>query len=204
MGFIDILISKLAPHACLGCGQEGILLCPSCTAALPDASCQQLGVRPFVAAATTYDSLAKDLVWRLKFQGAQAAAAIMARQMAPLIGPDRQEAIIVPVPTAARRARQRGYDQAKLIAHQLVKRTGLQYHDCLCRHGQAHQVGASREQRLVQLQTAFQVKKRLAPGSHLILVDDVLTTGATLEAAAGTLKTAGANRIDAVVFAYTE
>jgi predicted amidophosphoribosyltransferase len=76
----------------------------------------------------------------------------------------------------------------------------LSYADCLRRSGQTHQVGASRDRRLEQLQAAFRVKD-LRPADTIILVDDVLTTGATLEAAAITLKQAGACTVEAAVFA---
>ena len=202
MAFIDKIIGQLAPHDCVGCGQEGSLLCTKCTAGLaapPDqqafeALCQ-------VSAAASYDTVAKDLVWQLKFQGAQAAATIMAERMACLIKPAGQR-FIVPVPTATGRVRQRGYDQAKLLARQLARRGRLPYLDCLQRQGQAHQVGASRHRRQSQLQTAFRLKQGYnVHGYQVILVDDVLTTGATLEAAAALLRTVGAARIDAVVFA---
>lgn len=202
MGFIETLIGQLAPHVCVGCGQEGSLLCTDCASGLVFVECRAFGMLRRVAAATTYETIAKDLVWQLKFQGAQAAAGIMAERMADLLQPTDDQQFIVPVPTATRRARQRGYDQAKLLARQLAKRGGLAYMDCLQRRGQAHQVGSSRQQRLRQLQTAFRLKSRYdMRGRTIILVDDVLTTGATLEAASEVLKAAGAQHIDAIVFA---
>lgn len=200
MAFIDTIISQLAPHDCVSCGQEGSLLCSQCAAGLAFAECRPFGKLRHVAAATTYQTVAKDLVWQLKFQGAQAAADIMARHMANLVQPDSR--FIVPVPTATRRVRQRGYDQAKLLARQLSKRSGLLYMDCLRRQGQAHQVGASRHERLSQLQAAFRLKSgHNVSDCPIILVDDVLTTGATLEAAATVLQAAGVRHIDAIVFA---
>lgn len=205
MEFIDILLSKLAPHVCVGCGQEGALLCPACGDILSDPTIDQArGSLDTIRSATSYEEYARDLVWQFKFRGARAAASVMARHMTPLIRADDIDAVIVPVPTATRRVRQRGFDQAKLLARQLSRRSGLPYADCLRRRGQTHQVGAAREQRLSQLTDAFQTKHKTTPHSRLILVDDVMTTGATLEAAAAVLKNTGATRIDGVVFALAD
>jgi ComF family protein len=157
-----------------------------------------------VYVATVYDGPAKDMVWQLKFQGAQTAAQIMARQMTRVLVKD-EPACVVPVPTATGRVRRRGYDQARLLARQLARRGHLPYVEVLKRQGQAHQVGANREQRLWQLQTAFRACNLSAVrGRRLILVDDVVTTGATLEAAAAVLRAAGARRVDAVTFAQPQ
>jgi ComF family protein len=201
MNFIDTLLGKLAPHLCMGCGQEGTLLCPICADILADPTIHTAqGNLNTIRAVTLYEGFAKDLVWQFKFRGAREAASVMARYMAPLVRTEGN-AIIVPVPTASRRVRQRGFDQAKLLARQLSRQTGLRYADCLRRYGQTHQVGTAREQRLTQLKDAFRTKTKHLCDSHVILIDDVLTTGATLEAAAGMVRVAGARRIDAAVFA---
>jgi ComF family protein len=124
----------------------------------------------------------------------------MAARLRPLL-PTGRDVVIVPVPTATSRVRQRGYDQAKLLARALSRQARLPYLDCLARTGQAHQHGASRSQRLRQLTAAFRVRRqRAVRGSHIVLIDDVVTTGATLEAAAAVLHAAGATRVEAVVF----
>ena len=113
-----------------------------------------------------------------------------------------QNTIIVPVPTATSRVRQRGYDQAVLLAKEVARQSGLKYTHCLSRTTQAHQVGAGRSQRIKQLSGAFRVTKPdQVMGVHILLIDDVITTGATLESAALLLKKTGAKRIDALVFA---
>lgn len=216
MNLLDSLISVLAPHICLGCGTEGRLLCRDCQAKLPPlpercyrcrrlmsgwrtcASCRSSSNLYVVQVRSTYEGTAKTLVWQLKFQAAQSAARDIAACLAPLLITTNQ--LIVPVPTATRRARQRGYDQAKLIAQALASQTGMDYADCLRRQGQAHQVGASRAVRLRQLTGNFRVVQPLA-GQQILLVDDVVTTGATLEAAAAVCRGAGARRVSAIVFA---
>jgi ComF family protein len=218
MSIIDRFISQLAPHDCLGCGTEGSLLCSACQqlfnpvpercyrchepspGALTCATCYQAGRLHRLQAVAVYEGIAKQLIWKLKLAGAQTAATAMAVRLQPLIPIDR-DILIVPVPTATGRVRRRGYDQAKLLARALSRQPRLPYLDCLTRSGQAHQHGASRAQRLQQLTAAFRVRRHNSiRGSHIMLIDDVVTTGATLEAAAAVLKAAGAARIEAVVF----
>lgn len=162
-------------------------------------SCRSSSNLNTVQAVTVYEFIAKDLVWHLKFQGAQAAARLIARQMLPYT---KAGVMLVHVPTATVRVRRRGYDQARLITRSLSSYSGLPCRTLLGRVGQHHQVGASREQRTTQLKSAFRVINRAAvEGAHIVLIDDVLTTGATMEAAARALKAAGAKQVDGLVFA---
>lgn len=219
MSLLDNFLSLLAPHECLGCGVQGALICNNCMVNLPKITercyrcrrlsdsnltcpkCRKQSKLSRVKVATIYSGLAKELVWKLKFSGAQAAAKSMAIKMKQQIETNIN-LIVVPVPTATIRVRQRGYDQAVLLAKELAKQTGLKYVSCLSRTNQAHQVGAGRTQRIKQLSDAFRVTKpNQIPAAHILLIDDVITTGATLESAALILKKAGAKRIDALVFA---
>ncbi|MEO6513588.1 MAG: phosphoribosyltransferase family protein [Candidatus Saccharimonadales bacterium] len=141
------------------------------------------------------------MIWKLKFSGARAAAKDMARAMAPLVITS-ENMIIVHAPTATSRIRTRGYDQARLLACEIARQTKCAYVPALVRLDQKRQVGASRTERFEHLSNAFRLTGRVnVVGAHILLVDDVLTTGATLEAAAVILKKAGAKRVDAVVFA---
>lgn len=222
MSLFDALIGKIAPHDCLACGTEGYLLCVACTdrlAVIPGRcyKCEKLSLdgltcancRPTsplcqVQVATAYDGSAKALIWQLKLAGARAATRIMAGRMAIMVRCDAATTII-PAPTATGRVRQRGYDQAILLARELARQTRLPYLDCLARHGQTHQHGLSRQQRAAQLSAAFRVRRpKAVRGANILLVDDVVTTGATLEAAAATLKAAGAAQVNAIAFARPE
>ena len=110
--------------------------------------------------------------------------------------------LLAPIPTATSRRRQRGYDQSVLLARHIARLTRLPYADCLVRLGQAHQVGSTRAQRLMQLQQAFRVRRSLlVKGRHIVLIDDVITTGASIEAAAAVLYEAGARSVWALAFA---
>ncbi len=141
----------------------------------------------------------------MKFSGARGAAKVMAAHLSPMIGAEAGNMIIVPVPTAASRVRGRGYDQAKLLARELSRQTRLSYVECLVRSGHSRQVGTSRQQRLRQMHGVFRVRDAGKSYSlhkrYVLLIDDVMTTGATLEAAAKALKAHGAGRVSATVFA---
>jgi len=156
-----------------------------------------------VQARTVYRGVAKQLIWKLKSAGAQAAAEVMAAGMVALL-PAGERPVIVSVPTATGRVRQRGYDQAQLLGRQLARQARLPWLACLARSGQLHQVGANRQQRRWQLHDSLRVtQRRFVRGAHIVLIDDVYTTGATLEAAAEVLIKAGAARVDGLTFAYT-
>ena len=204
MSILGVIIGIIAPYECLVCNLEGKLLCNGCTQELPTVQALACaGALQTAQAATLYQGAAKDLLWALKSSGAQAAAKTITSQI--IKRTKLKETLIVPVPTATSRVRQRGYDQAKLIARELSRQARLPYLDCLVRVGQTHQVGASREQRLNQLKSSFYIKKpRSIKGRHITLVDDVITTGATVEAAASILKNSGALSISALTFAYAE
>jgi predicted amidophosphoribosyltransferase len=95
----------------------------------------------------------------------------------------------------------RGYDQAQIIARELAKRRQLTYRQLLSRSGGHRQVGASRKSRFSQLKGAFIATGRTPP--HVLLVDDVLTTGASVESAAKELKRSGAKTVEVAVFAQS-
>ena len=221
MDIVDRLLAVVAPHDCIGCGAEGSLLCVACSnslcavtercyrcrklspSSLTCTSCRKTSRLRRVQVATVYAGVAKELVWKLKFTGAQQASQPMVAKMSELIRDGYSPTtLIIPVPTATKRARQRGYDQAELLARGLTNQARLRYYACLARIGHQHQHGAARAQRLKQLASAFRVTRpQLLRGAHVLLIDDVVTTGATLEAAARVLKAAGADQIDAIVFA---
>lgn len=221
MNLIEMAVSLLAPHTCSNCKREGMPVCARCAkrhftppapccyrCAAPSeqfATCQPCLGRPglqHVWAATGYTGAAKETVALLKFQRAKAAAYVIADCLDRRLPALPAGVIVSAVPTASSRVRLRGYDQARLIAHRLAKKRGLMYQDTLWRVKTTRQVGANRSDRFHYLENAFVVRKpKRLIGQHVLLVDDVLTTGATLESAARELNRCGTGRIDAAVFA---
>jgi ComF family protein len=218
--FLEKIMGFVAPHYCVICGSEGAVICPWC---LPDlalplparcyhcravtkdslvcSKCRRTSRIKHVWVRTTYDGPAKQLIHEFKFQRKVAAAQPIAELMAEALPYLPPQTIITHVPTASSRVRRRGYDHAQLLAKALAERLGLTHQTLLLRTTQTRQVGSKRAVRLAQMQTAFQAHKRVVPKSTVLLVDDLTTTGATLEVAAKTLKKAGVKTVDAIVFA---
>lgn len=205
MTLLDQIVSVLAPFNCLSCGQENWLLCPTCRLKLAPVPAAWAGnLVDNIYATTLYTGLAKELIRITKFERAQAGlvevADLMATQAQSLnLGPNT---ILVPVTTTPLRRRQRGYDQAVLLTKHLARQLGRTHQNVLIRLKPVRQLGASRTLRLQQLTGAYMVSRpEIVANQHILLVDDVVTTGATLESAASALLVAGAESVNALVFA---
>ena len=177
--------------------------CERCALPLPCGRCPARAA-PFAAAwaAVAYEGTARDALHALKFAGARPLADVMAAQIAACAPPGLLAGAIVPVPAHPGRRRTRGYDPAELLARALARRTGLPLQRVLRRPGgAARQLGAPRHVRRAPGRLAI-AAVRTAPEA-VVLVDDVHTTGATLEACAAALLRAGAERVVAVTWART-
>ncbi len=228
MLLVDKLVSTLAPHQCIGCGVDGAVLCGICLkiAGEPPAprcvGCKRLSdeyktcsncrswidiYAVYVASSYegAYEILLHEYKFNLKRQAVHAIAHLMSQVPVTFMGED---AVIVPLPTAPARIRQRGFDHGTLLARsyqlRLAKLTGkkVKCSNALSRVSNARQLGSSRAQRIRQVANEFYVKDVAAvKGKTVVLTDDVTTTGASLAAAAKTIKQAGAKRVYAVIFA---
>ena len=220
---LDRLIELIAPMQCVSCQAEGPAVCAWCWPDLltpvaercaacyklsPDSqtcpSCRKRQSLPtHVWVRTEYDQWSKQLLHRLKFQRAYSIGALLAdyiEETLPYLDP---ETIVTHIPTAPKRIRTRGYDQAQLIARAIAKKQQLRYKPLLERQKDARQTGASKSARQKQMEHAFRVTSRAGRfvDSPVLLVDDMYTTGATLAGATKTLKQAGYKKIYAAVFA---
>ena len=204
------VLALVAPPRCAACGEAlgaaAERLCGDCRAELPwlrGARCPRCALPAFARAwaPVAHAGPARALVAQLKFQGVLAAADLMAAQIAagaPAALLD--DATLVPVPTHPARRRARGFDPAERLAGALARRAGRPLSRCLRRRGPpARQVGAPRALR--RAPGRVEVVARAPAPLRVALVDDVHTTGATLDACARALRRAGAAEVVALTYA---
>jgi ComF family protein len=135
-----------------------------------------------------------------KRQAAEPIAQIMTELLQNL--PTQIKYILTPLPTASSRIRQRGFDHSQLITKYLAKYLELKPQSLLGRKSNVRQLGSSRSKRFEQTEQEFYIKdNKFIKDSTILLVDDVVTTGASLSGAARVLLNAGAKQVHAIVFA---
>ena len=158
-------------------------------------------------AVATYDGAMRALIHRLKYADSHEGVRLFGRWLAHA-GSELIEgaALILPVPLSRGRLFRRRFNQAALLAGALARETGIPHEPLILERIRAtrSQVGLSAEERRLNVAGAFRVHergKRLIAGRRVLLVDDVITTGATVEACAQALKGAGASGVDVLALA---
>lgn len=205
------LLELLMPPACAACGRSGALLCSRCVNAFevpsrpadcflaPDAGVVVGDALSVAMAAFAYEGPMRRALAALKYTGASRLAPILARAAAPtlrqllaLTGP----ATLVPVPLHVERRRERGYNQAELAARCLARLVRVAMADPLERaRPTTKQHRLNRAARLHNLRGAFVLRSGAMVPRTAILVDDIITTTATLEACASVLREAGCQAV---------
>jgi predicted amidophosphoribosyltransferase len=204
MEILRLASAALAPALCAGCGRPcraEAVLCTRCARRLADAQ-PLLGQGPQgldrAWSSASYEGIARDLVAALKFRRLLPVADLMADRIQWLAPANLLSGAVVPVPPAPSRLRQRGFDPAGELAAALAERLEAPLQPCLARRGSGRQVGRRRVERIGH---PPRIRATATAPRSVMLVDDVLTTGATLSACAQALRAAGAARVVAVTFA---
>jgi predicted amidophosphoribosyltransferase len=198
-----VLAAILAPPCCCACGSPAASeLCPTCRREIEEGAGRYLRIRSLdrAWAARPYDGVARELVAAIKFKRLLPTVGLAADLTAAEAPEELLDGALVPVPADPLRRAWRGFDPADLLAVAVGQRTGLPVSRCLRRRHGARQVGRSRRERLG---SPPRVSAAARPPSRVVLVDDVVTTGATLTACASALRAKGAEEVRAVAFAVS-
>jgi len=205
---VERVLQIVAPHPCSGCGKVGAILCLYCKYDIvyePFLGCilcgrpQMNGIceehsspieRAFTVGART--GALESAINRLKFQNTKAAAIDLAELLDARLPILPEGTVIIPVPTVRSHIRQRGYDQVELLAKHLSRLRGVSITSALTRQTTTTQHLVDRKQRNVQAARAFALDPSVpVPRGPVLLLDDIVTTGSTLMAAATQLSQAG-------------
>jgi ComF family protein len=229
--WLKFIFAQLLPPRCLLCGQAGsdeLDLCAGCLADLPKNQCacyrcgHALEIPPTVPtlcktclyyppafdrthAPFLYQGTVAHLVTSLKFSKLYANARLLGTLLAQsLTNEEQYPDCIIPIPLHRRRYYDRGFNQSIEIAQTVGRQLQipLDLTSCIRRRDTPHQTGLSAYERRYNIEQAFSVNANCRY-RHVALLDDVMTTGATVNELAATLKQAGVERVDVWVCART-
>ena len=195
------ILAVLFPQKCLGCKKENEILCSDCLLKINRPDTPHLnGIH---IASNYQDAVLKKALWMLKYQGVKQLAKPLAELIRERIWKklETENWLVVPVPLSKNKLRHRGYNQAELIAKELSDNVRA---DILFKkfHTKSQVEVKNKEERLANIIGSFEIKNpEKIKGKKIILIDDVLTTGATMREAKKVLKQAGAKKVVGVVVA---
>ncbi len=222
---LDRFWALLFPARCLGCRCRGAPVCRRCEEAIPwlgPESCPRCartsalgrlcgacrgtpGALDGLRAACSFDGIVRQAIHDLKYRHGQSLAPFAAGLLESALARRPLHAdLLVPVPLSVGRRRERGYNQSELIADRLAAAIGVEAAPAVLARVRetAPQVGRSAAERRVNVRGAFAcVDAEAVLDRRVVLIDDVATTGATLQACAEPLKAAGAARVYGLVVA---
>lgn len=211
----DLLLDLLFPRFCVGCGTEGEFLCKSCIQELRELQppfCSQCGLPmngnricpdcqnlPLaidgIRSVYVHQGLVREIIHSIKYKNIKAMAKPLAKLLANYIESSPLSAdVFVAVPMHPKRLRKRGYNQPELLVNELSNLTGIPNKtELLIRtKNTTSQVSLTADDRRNNVNGAFQCKDQVFLGKKVLIIDDVCTTGATLNACAIALKEGGA------------
>ncbi len=194
-GLCDECSFDLNENYCLRCGRHKVGMSDYC-----DECADQTLYFDEARSAVVYNDSAKSVIWRLKYGSAKYIARTMAQFLLDtLITTDWEFDCFTFVPIHKKRLRKRGYNQAELIARSLSDLTTTPCIPLLQKTVETkNQARLSRDERVTNLAGSFTA---IPPPAHIVLVDDVLTTGSTVNECAKVLKAAGAKVVYVLTFA---
>jgi len=217
--FKDIILDLLFPPQCIGCGSKGSFLCSSCERSLlrlnppfcekcgkplirgslcPTCFKQPLAAIDGIRSPFLFRDLVREAIHYFKYRNYKVLARPLGQLLADYLASNPLPVdVLVPVPLHPKRLRQRGYNQSSLLAMEIGRILSLPVvKDSLVRaQNTPSQINLRAEERRKNVQGAFKCRDERLRGRKVILIDDVCTTGATLDACAKALKDIGATSV---------
>ncbi len=201
---LSAVLDLLYPPQCVHCQRIGRLLCERCTGQLESGPLRTVVGLDAVRVRTTFEGPAASAIHALKYDRLTRLADPLGELLAQVWpGPDVAADLICAVPLHPQRQAERGYNQSALLARRVANLTGLRYVDdavARVRHTET-QTHLDAKARRENVAGAFAANPQRVDNLSIILVDDVLTTGATLAACAGALRASGARSVHGLVLA---
>ncbi len=220
------VIDWIYPPVCCGCGQDGHDICPECQTSLqrPGADiCQKCGktLDPLdgcltcgavlasydaARAAFFYEGTIREAIHQLKFNGNLGISRLLSKMLFSVYLMQKwQPDLVTAVPLTKRHLNERGFNQSNWLAAPIARLVGLKFLKGALQKtlDTETQVGLDHTQRFENLKGAFQAEPVLVKGKSILLIDDVMTTGATFNECAKTLKQAGAKKVYCLSVATT-
>ena len=202
-------IEFLFPRKCLGCKSEDSALCGSCKAKLVAVFLKRYDGKYYDELMQIFrygnSKILKILLKKIKYKFDEQLIEILDSHLRIVAKKIPKDQILAYIPLHKSRLSFRGFNQSKLIAELIMKHGDFTMMECVVRIKKTvQQAGLSGNERIKNLNGAFEVKpgfKKLIEGRKFLLIDDVASTGSTLDEAAKVLKEAGALRVDGLVLA---
>lgn len=217
---IETIVKMLTPNFCMICNEQNYVICPNCEyekleeifptcyvckARSDDFStcrkCRRARARPICLwPITKFRGEAKRLVYKMKFDSKRDGARYIGSRLNEVV-PWVDFNVVTYVPSSPKRVRERGYDHTRLIAKQFSSLRKLEYAKLLSRKNNSRQLGQSKTKRYLQAKESYEATPKARNYKKVLLIDDVVSTGATIEACTSLLKKAGVSEVYVACFA---
>ncbi|MCL2085345.1 hypothetical protein FWH09_00175 [Candidatus Saccharibacteria bacterium] len=195
------IFNLLAPDYCYFCGSIGHSVCEPCFDRLLGC-CKNYNTwtTSFVASSKDASPELFELIKHFKYYSVRSLAIPLARLLSFSL-PDSKNIVLIPAPTAPKHIRIRSLDHTAKLARHIARTKNWQYQKLLLRTNSSRQVGSDSKTRLSQAKNAYKVNPRIPidPTKTYLIIDDITTTGATLDACKKLLLSAGAKKVSTAV-----
>lgn len=217
---IEVLLQKVAPHPCFGCGKIGVLLCHNCKYNItqePFLGCVMCGNACVNGICAQHDAafckawvvserltVLKRVINAYKFENTRVAAHQLVELLDDVIPLLPINTVIVPIPTASSHVRQRGYDHIDILSRLFARRRNLPISRSLQRSSSKTQHRLNKAERQQEALSAFHFDPAhtIHPDTPVLVLDDIITTGSTIQSATQVLSNAGVKTIFVAALAY--